>query len=180
MSSNAPKAIDPQDTVQFLVGELKKVYDSKSMVGAIIMTYVLIDSMARAGLPAGRNDVKRDDFVAWVDKYMKTATPAEYQYAGIDVYNARCGMLHTFTAQIHKPARHFGYHDGSPHRYRPDIDARLVMISVPLFIDDFWVAVARFLADKHSGPDYAVVQSRFGEMFAAYPYKGKSWEPGGP
>jgi hypothetical protein len=112
------------------------------------MTYVLIDSIARAGLPTGRNDVKKDDFVSWVDKYMKTATPAEYQYAGIDVYNARCGMLHTFTAQIHKAARHFGYHDGSPHRYRPDIDARLVMISVPLLIDDFWAAVARFLADK--------------------------------
>jgi len=167
---------EPEEIVRMLVDQLKTVLASGAALGPIIMAFVFIDAMARAGLPSNRNKVEGADFIGWVDKYMRTSDPCEYQYVGVDVYNARCAMLHTLTPQMHKDGRIFMYHDGVPHRYRPDLHANVVVISVPLFIDDLWTAVARFIADARSGSSWELVASRFNEMFAIVPYSGPSWE----
>jgi hypothetical protein len=53
-----------------------------------------IDAMAYLALPASNEDVTRSDFVRWVDRYMKF--PCEEQLTGLDLYGARCAMLHSY------------------------------------------------------------------------------------
>ena len=162
--------------VSQMVAEHRRVYEAEAFTAAVVLTYVVIDSMAWAGLPPGRDDQQRTDFIAWVDRYMTTFIPAgarnTYQYDGVDLYGARCAILHTFSPQVGKRSRHVSYHDTNFHAYDAVNHPELVMLGIELLKDDLWAAVARFVADKRNGPDYARVQERFGQMFQTLPYTG--------
>jgi hypothetical protein len=93
----------------------------------------------------------------------------EWDYIGSDMYEYRCGMLHTISSQY----KMIAFHDGSHHRFRPDLDTRFVGISIPLLYDDLWAAIARFLADARAGDHYDCVKARFGEMYRFMPFKGE-------
>lgn len=165
---------DPVDAiVENMFAEHRKVLNSDALVGAVVLTYVFIDSVTKAGLDSDR-DVTGKDFIDWVDRYMTTAEPYEYTYSGRDVYLARCSMLHTLSTQTRDAsAKQFFYHDGFPHRYRSDIDASLVGISVPLLVDDFYMAVARFRKDVLGRADAKAVEGRFVTMYRMVPFKGQ-------
>jgi hypothetical protein len=165
--------MDPLDSVVAeMYAEHRKVLSADATVAAIVLTFMYIDSMAWAGLPAHRSRVKQDDFESWVHQFLKTPQPNEYQYVGKDVYRARCSMLHTYSTQGRdSSAKAFGYHDGFPHRYNAGVDPNFVMISVPLFVDDFYRAVARFVKDARGRPDYTTVEQRFNVMFRNFPFK---------
>lgn len=170
--------MDNSDTceriIELLIAEQRKVQASGSLIATIMMTYSFIDAMAWASLPEGRDEVKRTDFISWVESWMQTSAPFEYQYNGDDVYNARCAMLHTLSPQIRRGGRRFGYHGGIPHRYRPDIAQDLVMVSVPLLVNDLWSDVSRFMLFERQGQNYSRIADRFGEMFNQLPYSANS------
>jgi hypothetical protein len=57
-----------------------------------------------------------------VDAYLKGHEDQPYQYRGLDVYGARCALLHAFGSEgdYHQQcpdAKKFGYHDGGKHAY---------------------------------------------------------------
>jgi hypothetical protein len=76
------------------------------------------------------------------------------QYDGVDLYGARCALLHTSSAQIGKRPRHVGYHDSNFHAYNPANHPDFVVLGIELLKDDLWTAVARFIPEGsvHSGP----------------------------
>jgi len=160
------------EVVSSMVAELRKTTEAKAYIGSVALIYIFIDSMAWAGLPAGRDQVTRSDFTAWVDRFMVVPILAEYHYSGADLYAARCGLLHTYSPKEAPSGRRFVYQDGSPHRYRPDM-SELVVLSIPLLIDDLFAAIARFVSDVRKRSDSAVVEKRLGEMIRMLPFKGK-------
>ena len=64
----------------------------KMYIPALIITYSGIDTMSFLSMPEGQNEHHGEDFVKWVEKYMKFSDGSSY--SGIDIWSARCGMIH--------------------------------------------------------------------------------------
>jgi hypothetical protein len=123
---------------------------------AVILILSGIDSMAYLSMPSSQQDVKRDDFVKWAERYIKF--PCKNQLTGLDLYGARCAMLHSFgvvsdlsrTGQCRK----VGYMDKSTPevRYDATIDKDFVLVSVTALAGAFYSGIDEFLvglfADK--------------------------------
>jgi hypothetical protein len=128
---------------------------------AVILILSGIDSMAYLNMPVGQEDVTRNDFVTWADRYIKF--PCKEQLTGLDLYGARCAMLHSFGA-VSKLSREgkcrlVGYMDKSiPEvRYNPVLSKELVLVSVPALAEAFFKAVDNFLVDLFANPERAKI-----------------------
>ena len=133
-----------------LLGEIGKARDAGATIAALAMVYIGLDTMALLACPVEQQIQTRSDFIAWVDRYLKADPGAEYQYEGIDVYAARCAVLHSYgsVAALHggaNPPRKFGYTDNGPHR-KNDTE-RFALISVAVLIYDFSKAMENFIGD---------------------------------
>jgi hypothetical protein len=67
----------------------------------LILLYSAIDTMAWVGLK--ENDVTRSDFKTWVDHYLLPGT--RLRCNSDDLYSARCGLLHSHTAESSSTSR---------------------------------------------------------------------------
>jgi len=131
--------------------DIKIAIDNGAVTGALILTYAAIDAMAYLSMPANKKEVHRTDFINWVERYMKTDSKQPYQYEGLDLYSARCGLVHRFGATSRLSdsgkCKIFVYHNGGDHIYNPSRDEGLVFISSNRFIYDFFNAMENFIGD---------------------------------
>jgi hypothetical protein len=154
-----------------LLSEIGKAWDAEATVAALAMVYVGLDTMALLACPVGQQSQSRADFIAWVDQYLKADPASEYQYEGIDVYAARCAVLHSYgsVADLHRkanPPRKFGYTDNGLHK--KDDAERFVIISVAVLIHDFSKAMRKFVNEIRTDPELKRrVDSRVGSLFFA-------------
>lgn len=133
-----------------IIAEIKRCEAASATIAAVAMAYVCIDTMAFLSMPANKSTQNRDDFVTWVDTYLKGHASQRYRYAGVDVYAARCSLLHTFGAEAemhrHNPAiKMFGYHNGGQHAFDPQVSPNLVIIGIASFLNDVAIAVENFM-----------------------------------
>ena len=138
------------DAVKGLVDEIKTCEKAGATTSAVAMAFVCMDTMAYLSIPAGRETQCKADFIAWVNLYLKGHEDQPYQYRGLDVYGARCAMLHAFGAdsdfhEKNKDAKKFGYQNGGKHAYDHAVDERLVIIGTASFLNDVVHAVSIFL-----------------------------------
>ena len=153
---------------------IKATQECGAITGAIILTYCAIDAMAHLSMPDNQEKIGRKDFINWVEKYMKADPKQPYQYRGIDLYGARCGIIHTFGATSdlsdEGKCKVFNYHKGSDHIYKPDVDKNLVSISWDRFINDFIWAGVNFGADiKKDKELYKRAEKRIKDLFFLTP-----------
>lgn len=137
------------DGIKTLVTEIRTCEKAGATASAVAMAYICIDTMAFLSLPTGRDTQTKADFTAWVDIYLKGHADQPYQYRGIDVYGARCAVLHAFGSEAdfhekNRDAKKFGYHDGGMHAYDTAINAHFVMIGTASFLNDVICAVHTF------------------------------------
>jgi hypothetical protein len=120
--------------VEFITAELTTIAGAEALISTAAMTFVFIDTFAFLSMPTTQNENGRNDFISWVNTYLKTDSSQEYQYTGIDLYGARCSLLHAFGSiseyAIKNGCRYFCYHDGPKHL--PDNQSPLVLLSVNL------------------------------------------------
>jgi hypothetical protein len=135
--------------------------DSGCFDSAVILILSGMDSMAYLNMPAGQEDVIKSDFVAWADRYI--TFPCHEQLTGLDLYGARCAMLHSFGA-ISKLSREgkcrlLSYMDKSiPEvRYDPSVSKELVLVSVPAMAEAFYQGLDKFLVDLFANPEKAKI-----------------------
>ncbi len=164
--------------IDSICSDIKKTRDGGILAGSIILTFSAIDAMAFLAMPMVNKEVHRNDFINWVDKYMKTDSRQSYQYIGIDLYGARCGIVHRYGAESRLSeegkCKKFVYHNGSEHIYRPNVEKNLVLISVRRFTQDFFKAVAGFLGDIKKDQDLKIrVDSRILNLFGISKYNGQ-------
>ena len=119
--------------------DIKVALDNRAFTGALILVYAAIDAMAFLSMQESQKEVHRKDFINWVEKYMKTDSKQPYQYQGIDLYSARCGIVHRYGATSRLSdigqCKIFNYHNGSEHIYKPTVHEDLVAISWHRFIN---------------------------------------------
>jgi hypothetical protein len=138
------------ESMSGLVAEIKRCEDAGATTGALALAFVCIDTMAFLSVPAGKGTQSRDDFIAWVDAYLKGDPGQPYQYKGLDVYGARCAFLHSYRAesdfhQKNPNATIFAYHDGGKHMLDENEAGRLVLIGTASFLNDVICALESFL-----------------------------------
>jgi hypothetical protein len=133
-------------SVRGLINEITQCEAAGATTAAIAMAFVCIDTMTFLALPAGRDTQGRSDFIGWVDTFLKAVPEQPYQYRGLDVYGARCALLHAFGSESdyhvkYPEAKLFGYHDGGKHAVDPQVSKRLVLIGTASFLNDVKIAV---------------------------------------
>src|SRR5216684_6475820 len=138
------------DGVLALVAEIKKCEEAGATAAAVAMAFVCVDTMAFLSLPDGRESQTREDFISWVNTYIKGHEDQPYQYRGVDVYGARCAVLHAFSAeakfhQENPDTKKFGYHNGGKHVYDPTVNNSLVIIGTASFLNDVVLGVQAFM-----------------------------------
>lgn len=153
---------------------IRVAIDNQCYGSAVILILSGIDTMAYLGMPPGHEDVTSKDFVKWAEKYI--TFPCDQKLTGLDLYGARCGMLHAYSTssrlQRQGKCRHVGYMDRSvPEiRYNPAIDKDLVLVSVEALARSFFEGVDKFLVDLYSDPVKAsVADERFRWVVLVYP-----------
>ncbi len=89
---------DVENTINHgIKGDIEFAHSNGRIRATLILIYAGIDAMATLNMPEGQNEVKRKDFIEWVDKYLHI--PGDVQLTGIDFYGARCGLLHSYGVQ---------------------------------------------------------------------------------
>jgi hypothetical protein len=69
--------------------------DNHLHMPALALVYCGIDVLANLCRPVENSEVKPSDFVGWAERYMECQR--YLGVSGIDLYGARCGILHTYT-----------------------------------------------------------------------------------
>jgi len=173
MSAAAPVENGYQSILN-LYQEVAKAQDADALMAALAMVFVGIDTMAWLSLPIETDNGTRNDFCAWVDTYLKTGAEQPYQYVGIDVYAARCALLHSYgsIADLHKsknPPKIFGYLDNGPHQTD---GSPLVLISIAVLIHDFGSALNAFLTTALKDTELkARIDSRINALVRTWPVR---------
>lgn len=173
----APPGAEILNGVFDLLNEIVRCQEADATVAAVAMVYVFIDTMAFLAMPAGQTAQTRKDFIGWVDTYLKADPTERYQYRGLDVYAARCSLLHAFSAEADAHRKDpsvclFGYIDNGPHAFDPAESTRLAMISVTVLIRDLCRGAERFIGDWLS--DLALrarVAGRLPALYNTFPVK---------
>jgi len=163
--------------IKGLIDEIKTCEKAGATTSAVAMAFVCMDTMAYLSLPAGRETQGKADFIAWVDAHLKGHEDQLCQYRGLDVYGARCAMLHAFGSESdfhekNENAKKFGYHDGGKHPYDPAVDERLVIIGTASFLNDVVHAVSAFLEGCKTDADLrGRVEERLPKVLATFPIR---------
>lgn len=155
---------------------IRLTLENECLGSAVILILSGIDAMAYLAMPANQDNVTRSDFVRWVERYIKF--PCMEQLNGVDLYGARCAMLHNYgvASDLSRKGkcRQVGYMDKSvPEvRFDPNVSKNLVLVSVPALADAFFSGVDKFLVDlfldKKKAP---VAEQRLKKLVQAIPVK---------
>ncbi len=158
-----------------LVSEIKRCEAAGATASAVAMSFICIDTLAFLSLPAARDKQGRADFVAWVDTYLKGHENQPYQYHGLDVYGARCAVLHAFSSEVdfhqqNPETKIFGYHDGGEHQFDAAQNDKLVLIGTASFVNDVILGVQAFCEACKGDPDLRTrVEARLPKVLATFP-----------
>lgn len=140
-------------------GDINCVFENQRYRAGVILIYSGIDAMAFLGMPANQFDVSGSDFIEWVERYIRF--PGTEQLTGIDLYGARCAMLHSYgvksKASRQGKCRMVAYMDRChlPVIYSPSVSQDLVLVSIYALRDAFFGGIDSFLVDLFSDPERA-------------------------
>lgn len=159
-----------------LLAEIEKCEEAGATCAAIAMAYVCIDTMAFLSMPETKSTQTRGDFIDWVNRYLEGHEDQPYRYAGVDVYAARCALLHAFgsEAQAHRSdtsVKLFGYHNGGRHSFDPEISPNLVILGTASFLNDVRHAVDSFIRGCETDAGLrAKVEARLPKVIQMFPF----------
>jgi|GEM_PF-596235 len=143
---------------------------------AVILIYSGIDTMAYLSMPDDQEDVKPKDFKKWADGYI--SFPCKEQVTGLELYGARCGMVHTYSISSRLSrqgkCREIGYVDQcEPEvRYNPASSTNLVIVSISALAEAFFEGVDKFLVNSFANKAKAeIVDKRLLKLVHSFPFE---------
>ena len=57
-----------------IINDIDVCLKNNAPTGLVLLTYCAIDTMSFLSIPLSKTEVSPDDFITWVEKYMKTDT----------------------------------------------------------------------------------------------------------
>jgi len=153
------------------VKAIRSCLDASFAEAALALLYSGIDTLAFLRAPAGAKEVKGHDFTEWCDRYMVPFLHSAV--TGIDLYGARCGVLHTSSA-----ASGLG-RDGRArevwYRFKGRVGVNLLtntpqpslVLDIEVLVDAFGRGSQQFVADLEGDPaQRTIAQERVGQFFS--------------
>jgi hypothetical protein len=100
-----------------MLGEMQRALAADAPMATQSQAFVAIVSMAWTSMPLGATQHTRKEMIEWAEKYLRASPTSAYQQTGLDVYAARCSVLHSKGnyADLHSNANPrvvFGYRGG--------------------------------------------------------------------
>ncbi len=140
----------------------------------VILIYSGMDTMASLGMPETQTEVTRHDFIRWAQQYIRFPCPE--QLTGLDLYGARCSVLHTHSTSSklsrEGKCRMIGYanHIVPEVQYEPNVSKDLVMLSIRGLAEAFFTGVDSFLVDLFANKIRAkLAEQRFTQILHTIP-----------
>lgn len=136
--------------------DVRVALENSCLRGALILIYAGIDAMASLGMPSDRSRATRADFISWCDAYM--SFPGSEQLTGVDLYGARCGLLHTYSAYSEQSdtgrCRKLVYNDrpDPPFLFCSKTKPDIVIVPIRTLAQSFFAAIDRFTSDLAAVP----------------------------
>jgi hypothetical protein len=81
--------------IEIHVAAIRVCLEHNFRMPALALIYCGIDVFANLSRPAENAEVTQADFVSWAKRYMECEK--SLGVSGLDLYAARCGILHTYT-----------------------------------------------------------------------------------
>lgn len=140
---------------------IRVALENDCYASAVILIYSGIDTMAYLNMPEAQEGVTPSDFEQWVDSYIHF--PCQKSVSGLELYGARCGILHThsITSRLSRQGkvRQVGYMDKSVPEvsYNPSVSEDLVLVSIEAFAEAFFSGVDKFLVELFANREKAPI-----------------------
>lgn len=145
---------------------IRVTLDNECYGSAVVLILSGIDTMAYLNMSENQQEVKPQDFINWCEKYIKF--PCKEQLTGLDLYGARCSMLHQYGSQSKLSrkgeCRQIGYMDKSVPEivYNPQVSKDVVMVSIRALSESFFNGIDKFMIDLFSDTAKAkIAEKRF-------------------
>jgi hypothetical protein len=164
--------------LQFLepLRAIELCWESRLYGPVLVLMYSTIDAVAWLSCPLGQPEVKRSDFVGWVDRYL--IPDSGLQCTATELYAARCGVLHSLTPDSgisrKGDARQIYYAVG-PDRARvlqyaiDNSSEPIVAVQLDLLLRASRHAFTRFFESAATDEDLTRrIESRRSRIFATY------------
>jgi hypothetical protein len=154
---------------------IRLLLENHHFAAALILTFAGIDAVAHLASAAGKTKERRKNFIAWCESYL--VLPGKHQLTGLELYAARCGLLHTHSGASDLSqegrARVLHYADAlePPVKYVPSVDPNLVAVSIQALVESFFTGVERCMVDIYKDPERAhLADRRFANLLHCFPY----------
>lgn len=148
-------------------------HQNKCERASLTLIYSGIDTMAFLNMPATQVEVGKNDFVQWADRYINLTHYRE-RLRGIDLYGARCGLLHQYGVESNLSrrgeCRMLGYMDpsGLPF-FISSKHPNLVMVSIVALKRAFFDGIDRFMTEAFADAEKrGLVGQRMQKFLAHY------------
>jgi hypothetical protein len=157
--------------VEHIISDIKFCLENHRMVAGAQLLMSAIDIASGIERPREKLDTDREDFISWADRYLTLSGP-EYTLRGVDLYAARCGLLHGYTAQAklirQGKAVMLGWLDDMLPPVRANEDQSLVLASLAALFVAFNHGLADSIGRINRNQELAVlVNERLAFMFQA-------------
>jgi hypothetical protein len=137
---------------------------------ALVLLYSAIDTLSFIAAPAGTTYAIRADFIAWADKYVASILGPSGP-SGIDLYGARCGLLHTSSAvsELGQKGRarelSYRFKGGVAVNLMANTPRPLLLIDIETLMDAFEKASQRFLDDLNKDQSLLFLAEQRAQQF---------------
>ena len=157
-------------------GPIRLLLDNDFEPAAIKLIFAGIDTMAYLDMPATQTDVTRQGFVKWCERYIHF--PCKEQLSGLDLYGARCSVLHAHSSASklsrEGKCRMIGYADHMVPEvaYQPSKSKEFVVVSIRGLAEALFTGIDKFLIDLFANREKATVaENRLQNMLHTLPYE---------
>jgi hypothetical protein len=92
-----PKLYEVVNGARGVLRGIDVALEAECLVSGVALMFAALDSLAALARPVGQAGTTRADFVNWSEKYLQPSK--SLGCTSLDLYAARCGVLHTYSAE---------------------------------------------------------------------------------
>ncbi len=152
--------------------------EKRLFLPCLTLLYSGIDIIAWLDRPESKPDVQGADFINWIEKYL--LPDSEISCNGIDLYSARCAILHSYTAESKKTREdeakkiYYCWGEAKIEDLQKEINSQGNSSAIPLHIEKLFEAfvrgVGRFVKETDIKKMELIIQ-RSNKMLSNLPQK---------
>lgn len=133
-----------ENYVNLMLGEFNDIR-SKYKIAPLILGFSLIEVTAKLLAPDEKGGSK-ERFIWWIDNYLRGVN---HRYSSLDLYGARCGLLHEYGPESDLSSRGeckmIGWAQGMPNLHFSQVDDKIIILCKEIFFKDINEAILKMM-----------------------------------